>query len=290
MKKLILSILFSIFLFANNIEGTYYYNDYDLTITNVTSNSFEFNTGGVSSRGSMCGGFKGTATFITENKASYEVKKDKWGNYRFDCIYTFIINEDSIEILADDNRCTMDYCGSGASFLHVYSTNKPVELLPCCSVLKFMKEDYEVFLKKEYDVDSHFNNDDWLKLISPIKNISPLENEDEEFWTRMNAPSMVTVKLIDSTKIYITMGFMAAWGKERAMIAYDDDGNIWAIRTAWEDSYVSADRAAVENATHSGLSASGDERNFVYHTNVEADKITPPSFLTLIKEAKSIQK
>ena len=40
--------------------------------------------------------------------------------------------------------------------------------------------------------DSPFNNDAWLKLISPFK------NEDEEFWSRMNAPSMVTVNLIDA--------------------------------------------------------------------------------------------
>ena len=36
------------------------------------------------------------------------------------CIYVFSVNNDSIEISANNNRCVMMHCGSSATMLHQY--------------------------------------------------------------------------------------------------------------------------------------------------------------------------
>ena len=102
-------------------EGRYSIDNYHLDIINVNDVGFDFDIGGVSQTDDICS-LKGNAKFSTQNMAIYmdnhpdleDVYKGK------SCIYVFNINNDSIKISANNNRCVMMHCGSSATMLHQY--------------------------------------------------------------------------------------------------------------------------------------------------------------------------
>jgi len=124
------------------------------------------------------------------------------------------------------------------------------------------------------DKNNFFNNDNWEKLIS--------FEEDRHFIDRLTSWSCeydVKILEVDSTHIYVHKGFMRGFAINFAIIAYDSNGNIWAIRTAEETDKGSKDLIFWDYTLDSIFLSVQNKPYHIYFTNVDDNYLNPPLFL-----------
>jgi len=105
-----------------DIEGKYSIGNYQLNISNVNDKGFDFDVFGVSNtKGRGTCDLEGKAIFKSENTAIFKDNHPDLDAFGLDsCIYTFGIENDSIKISVNTNRCASLHCGSSAWFVLKY--------------------------------------------------------------------------------------------------------------------------------------------------------------------------
>ena len=105
-----------------DIEGKYSIGNYQLNISNVNDKGFDFDVFGVSNaKGRGICDLEGKAIFKSENTAIFKDNHPDLDAFGLDsCIYTFGIENDSIKISVNTNRCASLHCGSSAWFVLKY--------------------------------------------------------------------------------------------------------------------------------------------------------------------------
>ena len=116
MKKLLIILLLIVGCEENDIEGKYSIGNYQLNISNVNDKGFDFDVFGVSNtKGRGICDLEGKAIFKSENTAIFTDNHPDLELFGLDsCIYTFGIENDSIKISVNTNRCASFYCGTSA--------------------------------------------------------------------------------------------------------------------------------------------------------------------------------
>ena len=106
-----------------DIEGKYSIGNYQLNISNVNDKGFDFDVFGVSNtKGRGICNLEGKAIFKSVNTAIFKDNHPDLDAFGLDsCIYTFGIENDSIKISINTNRCASLHCGSSAWFVLKYA-------------------------------------------------------------------------------------------------------------------------------------------------------------------------
>ena len=121
-RRLIILLLFVGCSEKTDIEGKYSIGNYQLNISNVNDKGFDFDVFGVSNtKGRGLCDLQGKAIFKSENTAIFKDNHPDLDAFGLDsCIYTFGIENDSIKISVNTNRCASLHCGSSAWFVLKY--------------------------------------------------------------------------------------------------------------------------------------------------------------------------